>query len=125
MNNTPRSSGFSVLSVLSESKIKNEKNEKNKTRKIYANKGGRRFGKGFKGSVLDICNHKKKDMDNLCKQLESKDIETIIIYVSQKNRFQVPITLQKSEEITAFIDFLSSSNTQNYVAKEFYNYLDK
>jgi serine/threonine protein kinase len=64
-------------------------------------------------------------MDNLCKQLESKDIETIIIYVSQKNRFQVPITLQKSEEITAFIDFLSSSNTQNYVAKEFYNYFTR
>ena len=32
--------------------------------------GGHKFGRGFKGVVTDVCNHRKYDMNNLCRQMQ-------------------------------------------------------
>ena len=46
-------------------------------------KGGRKYGTGFKGSVMDLCNYKKHDAFNLCKKLKKNEINNITIYVKK------------------------------------------
>jgi len=97
---------------------KTNKKKYNRTLK----KGGRKFGTGFKGSVIDLCNYKKHDVFNLCKQLKNNEIDNISIYVKKEKKQIEKFTLETKEQINKFIDFIKSPISKNYVAKEFYNY---
>jgi serine/threonine protein kinase len=85
-------------------------------------KGGRRFGSGFKGTVMDLCNYKKHDTYNLCKQLNTNNIENIKIYLKQENKSIQAFELNTQEEIDSFIRFIKLPQSKKYVVKEFYNY---
>lgn len=92
---------------------------KKNTRRKY---GGRKFGKGFKGSVIDFCNNKKHDAYNLCKQLKINEINTVVLYVKKENKQIKSLQLETEEQINEFINFIKSPIAKNYVVKEFYNY---
>jgi serine/threonine protein kinase len=96
---------------------KNNKNNKNTKRK-----GGRRFGSGFKGSVMDLCNYQKYDAYNLCKQLKPDNIKNIKLYIKKLNYSIQSHLIETIEEIEKFIKFIKLQKNKNYVAKEFYNY---
>ena len=85
-------------------------------------KGGRKYGTGFKGSVMDLCNYKKHDAFNLCKQLKKNEINNITIYVKKEKKQIEKFILETESYIEKFIDFIKSPATKNYVVKEFYNY---
>jgi len=85
-------------------------------------KGGRKFGSGFKGEVMDLCNYKKHDAYNLCKKLNPKDIDNIKIYLKKYNESIQPFVLNTQEEIEEFVQFIKSPQGKKYVVKEFYNY---
>jgi len=97
-----------------------KKNNRNK--KYTKRKGGRRFGSGFKGSVMDLCNYQKYDSYNLCKQLDSDNIENIKLYIKKENKSIQPYLIELPTEIEQFIEFIKLPKSKNYVAKEFYNY---
>ena len=103
----------------------------NKTNKFYSHKfGGHKFGRGFKGVVTDVCNHKKYDMNNLCRQMQknSKDIVKITLYILNENQptgaasLVQPVELTTPEQIADFIEYISSKQSNQYIAKEFYQY---
>jgi hypothetical protein len=73
---------------------KNNTNKKNTIRK-----GGRKFGSGFKGSVMDLCNYKKHDAYNLCKQLKKDNIQNIKLYIKKNNYSIQPHLIEKDEEV--------------------------
>lgn len=94
-------------------------NKKSETRR---KKGGRKFGSGFKGSVMDLCNYNKHDAYNLCNQLIPNQITNIRIYVKEDDKRIQDIFIESKEEIEKFISFLKLRQSKNYVVKEFYNY---
>jgi len=85
-------------------------------------KGGRRFGSGFKGSVLDLCNYIKHDAFNLCNQLKYNEIKNITLYIKKPNKLVQESTIESQEDIDKFIQFIKLPQSKNYVVKEFYNY---
>ena len=93
-----------------------------KTKNTSRKNGGRRFGSGFKGSVIDLCNSNKHDIYNLCKQLHPINIKNVKIYLKKPGKQFQNFLLESQEEIQDFIRFVKSSKTKNYVVKEFYNY---
>jgi len=99
-------------------KYNNNNNKNNKNTK----KGGRRFGSGFKGSVMDLCNYQKHDAFNLCKQLKADKLQKIIVYLKKENTSIQQFELNSQEEIINFVQFIKSPQSKNYVVKEFYNY---
>jgi len=100
-----------------------KKNNNNNNNKGYTKKkGGRRFGSGFKGSVMDLCNYKKYDAYNLCKQLKSDNIQNIKLYIKKNNQSIQSYVIESLEEIEEFIKFIKLPKSKNYVVKEFYNY---
>jgi len=101
-----------------------------RTQKKYYNRkntsvrlsGGRKFGSGFKGSVMDLCNYNKHDAFNLCKQLKTDNIEKIILYIKNAENPFYSTTLDTIEKINEFIQYIKSPVGKHYVVKEFYNY---
>ena len=83
--------------------------------------GGKTLGKGYKGSVYDLCN---KDHDSLCKDplfRNSGLIHQIIFYFFKKEQITHHIETNP-EEIQHFVDFVKNSKDKEYIVKEFYSF---
>lgn len=96
----------------------------NNTRKI---KGGRKYGQGMKGYTIDLCNHNKRDEEDLCSKLNVENIGHLVLYFksSTKSNLVKHISLEQ-EEILAFFDFINNDpSVKKYIVKEFYHPVDK
>jgi serine/threonine protein kinase len=99
-------------------------NKKTNNRKTHGKKGGNRYGQGMKGFTIDLCNHKKRDQQNFCRQIKLENIQSVVLYLQDQTKKpnDLKTRILTPTETKDFFDFINHDTaSEKYIVKDFYN----